>query len=1000
MSNIHTLKTGLASDTTVWSGGVVPVSGDRVLINTGHIVTVDGAYTWGDDSTATVVVNTISTTASIYVRGTLKASRIASSTLTCRGDLLIALAGTLDYGTELDPIPAAVTALIVANYSTAMAHNKYSVMTDTALNWAGFRMWGANKNPRSTILAATATDTVFTVADATLWAVGDVVVFGMSVAENTLASIRYRAITAITGNQITVGANLGFASQAGRSIMNLTRNVRVIGFQGNLYRSSVSVRVPSTHTSIGAIEIGCCEFNLTGGSASVDRFGGLTLFWQSTTSTNANVKRVYRPVCHDVHSVVGSTLVGLNTGGTWAPLCCFNNQAYTYTIEEYVCSNMTQGSAILLYGGTSTAFTNMHLIRAARVASTGYSQGPVGCVFTGGYAESLVSDISAGSGISVEFKNTVFNGLARFSSGFTAYGSVKFTDCDLGGSFGFFTSSMILSATGGYAPALMESCTVHPSFGTTRAGNLNVIKPASYFNFRNKNNNTLQQEIYRRGGKVLRDNATVNRGQSSLSMAPWYAGEPLTHAASVSVAANAAVRIKGSTRFNTAYGTATPPTMTVSGMGITPVVYTAPATADVWSEIDITVTNPQSYPGSFTLDFSAMSAANTETAIAWFDGIAIADFVPWTRHYGYTFDASNPARTVNPVTQLTESQAAALTGISYAAGTLTISQARTVREVYDWMQWYECSNRLDPIMTSADGISFVLAANLTLSAALTGSGSVAMPANTLTNTGTSTVGITHNAGVLTSISVTGLVAGSRVQLVDMSNLTELYNGVPGASLSLNVNWSTNRIIRLRAGYAVGTVAMMPIETTGILSSTGASFLISQAADTVYNTLAIDGSTCTEFTPDFPNLQIDVADGDGTTSVQRLYAWAAWSQTSALGVAAMFRGVSALDTANYVIDVGVVNARLDNITASPVIVTGGYLSRSDGTTVIAAASGSIQMDPGKAYVATDISTRVLEIAKIHGLVNGVPLVVTATNRVAGDVVQAISESGGSVTVSRS
>jgi hypothetical protein len=33
MANIYTLKSGAASDTTVWSGGVVPVSGDRVLID-------------------------------------------------------------------------------------------------------------------------------------------------------------------------------------------------------------------------------------------------------------------------------------------------------------------------------------------------------------------------------------------------------------------------------------------------------------------------------------------------------------------------------------------------------------------------------------------------------------------------------------------------------------------------------------------------------------------------------------------------------------------------------------------------------------------------------------------------------------------------------------------------------------------------------------------------------------------------------------------------------
>lgn len=40
-----------------------------------------------------------------------------------------------------------------------------------------------------------------------------------------------------------------------------------------------------------------------------------------------------------------------------------------------------------------------------------------------------------------------------------------------------------------------------------------------------------------------------------------------------------------------------------------------------------------------------------------------------------------------------------------------------------------------------------------------------------------------------------------------------------------------------------------------------------------------------------------------------------------------------------------------------------------------------------------------LAKIHGLIVGSPLIVTNTSRVAGDVSQTISESGGTVTVSR-
>lgn len=950
MANIYTLKSGVASDTTVWSGGVVPVSGDRVLICTGHTVTVDGTYTWGDDSTSTVTINSVSTTASIFVNGTLKASRTANSQLTCRGECQMATGGTLDYGTEADPIPAAYTAVILVNDSASQAHGKYGLSTSTTLAYAGFRMWGAAKTPRTTMSAALSTDTTVTVADATGWAIGDVLVFGISVAEGGVNSHRYRAITGVTGNSITIGANLSYASQEGRTVMNLTRNVRVRGVNGNTYRSFVSLYA-YTNVVANSWELGHCEINLTGGVTNQWQISGLNLYYSSTTNPTVAPKKIYRPVVHSVWAVSGSTVTSVSNV-TQTLVNVFGNQSANYTIEELTCSQSYASSAVSLYAGASVRVKNSHFLRAGYAFTCGYSQGPVGCVIDEGWFEALSNSPLVGqSGISVAVQNSTINGIDRIANTQPfAFGELTYTGCNYGGSQGVYNpTTAIVGATGAYFKCTYSDCTF-PAFSTTRTtGNLSVIHASSYHFFRNINNDTTQQLIYRKGGRVIRDNSTVNRGQSSLAMYSWYSTAAITHQSTVSVGANSTVKIQGYARFNAAFGTANPPTLTVSGLGITPVVYTAPATADAWHLIDLDITNPQSYPGTLTLDFSALSAANTETAAAWFDGIAMADFVPWTRHYGYTYDPSNPLRTADPVVQLTEAQAVALTGISYAAGTLTVSSAHTIREVYDWMQWYECSNRLAPIMTSSDGISFALSADFDLSAALTGTGSLSMPSNTLTFAGSTTLNITHDAGVMTTIAVTGLVSGSRIQLVDMSGPTELYNDVPGTSLTINSNWTTDKTIRLRVAYAVGAVAKLPIETSGILSSTGASFLVSQIADPVYNALAIDGSTCTEFAPDYPNLQIDVSDGDGTTSVQRLYAWSAWAQTSEQGIDLMFQAVQATDTSNFVIDVDVVDAKLDNVTGSPVIVAGGYLARSDGTTVIASTSGSIHMDPGKAYL---------------------------------------------------
>ena len=73
--------------------------------------------------------------------------------------------------------------------------------------------------------------------------------------------------------------------------------------------------------------------------------------------------------------------------------------------------------------------------------------------------------------------------------------------------------------------------------------------------------------------------------------------------------------------------------------------------------------------------------------------------------------------------------------------------------------------------------------------------------------------------------------------------------------------------------------------------------------------------------------------------------------AAAGIASgMFGAITAIDAATYIVDQALANITLDNVQTTPVRITGGYLARKDSTTIIASTSGSIQMDPGKAYVA--------------------------------------------------
>jgi hypothetical protein len=188
-----------------------------------------------------------------------------------------------------------------------------------------------------------------------------------------------------------------------------------------------------------------------------------------------------------------------------------------------------------------------------------------------------------------------------------------------------------------------------------------------------------------------------------------------------------------------------------------------------------------------------------------------------------------------------------------------------------------------------------------------------------------------------------------VQIYDVTGAAELLNtslASPGASTS--IYFTTPKTIRLRAAK----LGSLPIEALGVISASGLTFIDEFVDDDVYVTKAIDGSTVTEFTADEPNVQIDSDDPDGVTSVWRCYAWFRYYETSSLGVAGtMFGALEAVDTENLAVDQDKANIKLDNVSAVPLLVNDGYFYRKDGTTIIAASSGSIQMDPKKAYSST-------------------------------------------------
>lgn len=214
------------------------------------------------------------------------------------------------------------------------------------------------------------------------------------------------------------------------------------------------------------------------------------------------------------------------------------------------------------------------------------------------------------------------------------------------------------------------------------------------------------------------------------------------------------------------------------------------------------------------------------------------------------------------------------------------------------------------------------------------------------------------SGVHTSINVTGYTEGARLQIFNVTTASELYNDIPDTgALSIPVTWTANQTIRVRMARVSGLDADIPVEAIGTLTSVGASFLLSPEPDTVYIENGIDGSTVTEFAPDYANVQVDVTDGDGATSGQRLYAWMSYNTTVPAGIDAYFSAVVADDAFNYRINQDALDLHLRNAGVNAVVIAGARLYRADGSSIFVPGVGPIQADPGKAYVASDIRSAV-------------------------------------------
>jgi hypothetical protein len=992
MANRYSVASGLASAPSTWDGGAtVPVSGDRVLISAGHTVTLNGAFEWGDDSAATVVVNGVSTTASIFVVGTLAASQSVSSQLTCNGQIMIVdNGGSYAAGTVASPLPLGINHTLVLNKSSVLAANKYNMQVHSSLNYQGkLSLHGFFRRRNTVLIGAVAVNaTSAIVADASGWRIGDAIIFAPTDSHSAVDERTILTITPGSGTTATVTfAALTFAHMNDSPVGNFTSNVIVKPFDATAAgRSSVSlISAYTVGGNTGYLHVQNVRLEGCGGdsTSNASRFGMLNIY-PNNVIAGANP--------FDEFSSLAFYCFGSYTSpNTTSQLNLLNARSRIQARDLAFFSQLGNVHSVTEYSGCVIDWFDSAVYRTGSTGVlTGYSQGGVGCThkrmkFFGvsGYG------VSASTSFSSLYEDCIFGPSGTYNMvAAVSVSDFKFVRCDFGFTFGagFATRSVDFSSSVASGVVTFEDCKFHPSI-LDRPVYMKQTSPTAKIVSTNRNTDVTSHQIHKASGSIWRDDVMKTRSVSSIKMVPDQPIPvvfPVTQEIKFQAKSGVPQKVIGYLRRDATYGALTQPFVTLSGGGIAPVTYTMTGGGDQWERFELTAVQNGAPVETMTLTVSGQSIQNNGSC--WLSGIPLSPFVESVRHYGYLFDESSVTRTVNPITVATEAQALAYTGVAVDVVakkiTITAGTANTFSAVYDYLQAWSCLNVDKEVpLTSADGVNFASGYDLTIDGCnVDGVINLSMPSRTLTvlNGGSSAATITHNAGTITRVSVDGLVAGSRLQVFDITNGVELYNGVPSGAFSMNKNWQSDLQIRLRATSCVGLTAFLPWSQVGVFKKGGLSILASQTIDGVYATNAIDGSTVTEYSADYASVQIDISDGDGVTTPQRGYAWFCHITTTAVGIANYFGAFSADDTANYCLHSEIINIKIQNASALPTVLSGARVYRTDGASIFAPGAGAIQADAGKVYVeklgvpalSSDERAKIMQIQPASDLANSV------------------------------
>jgi hypothetical protein len=248
-------------------------------------------------------------------------------------------------------------------------------------------------------------------------------------------------------------------------------------------------------------------------------------------------------------------------------------------------------------------------------------------------------------------------------------------------------------------------------------------------------------------------------------------------------------------------------------------------------------------------------------------------------------------------------------------------------------------------------------------------------------------GTTYVPPAYQTVTVSGAVAGSRVQIYDLTADEELYNDIPA---SFPFQWIdpesyvADREIRVRVMYADETTAKLFIDSvigTSTATAPDLTYLVSQVADVVYAANGIDGSTVTDITIDDDLLLVNV--DVGTITWAEIYAYETVWLYGEEGIRDEGRIIEAVDTANYKLT----DFLIKNITdpTEPLVISGGYgVDSVSGETIdiIDTTGGTVFTAPPHVVAyATGSALTAAQDAKLTAIDATVPKALTTSKFIA-------------------